>query len=105
MPFKIPTSVKIQEKNSAIEFGKRGQKGASVLYVLVIQTRPVGLVPAPFSAYFDGTTISVLRQKALILLKIVGCQSLQTPRSSATATLTMAAERRVRNFMICWIIL
>lgn len=27
MPFKIPTSRKIQEKNSAIEFGeKRGQK-------------------------------------------------------------------------------
>lgn len=49
--------------------------------------------------------MSVLRQKALILLKIVGCQSLQTPRSSATATLTMAAARRVRNFMICWIIL
>lgn len=75
------------------------------MYVLVIQTRPVGLVPAPFSAYFDGTTISVLRQNALILLKIVGCQSLQTPRSSATAPLTMAAARRVRNFMICWIIL
>lgn len=72
------------------------------MYVLVIQTRPVGLVPAPFSAYFDGTTMSVLRQNALILLKIVGCQSLQTPRSSATAPLTMAAARRVRNFMICW---
>lgn len=101
MPFKIPTSIEIREKNSAIEFGeKRGQKGGSVMYVLVIQTRPVGLVPAPFSAYFDGTTISVLRQKALILLKIVGCQSLQTPRSSATAPLTMAAARRVRNFMI-----
>lgn len=28
MPFKIPTSRKIREKNSAMEFGeKRGQKG------------------------------------------------------------------------------
>lgn len=28
MPFKIPTSIEIREKNSAIEFGeKRGQKG------------------------------------------------------------------------------
>lgn len=44
--------------------------------------------------------MSVLRQNALILLKIVGCQSLQTPRSSATATLTMAAARRVRNFIM-----
>lgn len=107
MPFKIPTSRKIREKNSAIEFEEeRGRRlRGEGMYVLVIQTRPVGFVPAPFSAYFDGTTISVLRQKALILLKIVGCQSLQTPRSSATATLTMAAARRVRNFMICWIIL
>lgn len=49
MPFKIPTSIEIREKNSAGEFGeKRGQKG--VMYVLVIQTRPVGFVPAPFSA-------------------------------------------------------
>lgn len=49
MPFKIPTSRELRENNSAIEFGeKRGQKG--VMYVLVIQTRPVGLVPAPFSA-------------------------------------------------------
>lgn len=49
MPFKIPTSRELQEKNSASEFGeKRGSEG--VMYVLVIQTRPVGLVPAPFSA-------------------------------------------------------
>lgn len=103
MPFKIPTSVQIREKNSAIEFGEKkgGQRlRGEDMYVLVIQTRPVGFVPAPFSAYFDGTTMSVLRQKALILLKIVGCQSLQTPRSSATATLTMVAARRVRSFMI-----
>lgn len=102
MPFKIPTSRELRENISAIEFGeKRGQRlRGEGMDVLVIQTRPVGLVPAPFSAYFDGTTISVLRQNALILLKIVGCQSLQTPRSSATAPLTIAAARRVRNFMI-----
>lgn len=52
MPFKIPTSRKIREKNSAIEFGqKRGQRlRGEGMDVLVIQTRPVGLVPAPFSA-------------------------------------------------------
>lgn len=52
MPFKIPTSITIREKNSASEFGeKRGQRlRGEGMYVLVIQTRPVGFVPAPFSA-------------------------------------------------------
>lgn len=50
MPFKIPTSVESREKNSAIEFVKKKTGSKGVMYVLVIQTRPVGFVPAPFSA-------------------------------------------------------
>lgn len=101
---RFPLLESYERKIQRVSLEKKGVKkrGLQVgnMYVLVIQTRPVGFVPAPFSAYFDGTTMSVLRQKALILLKIVGCQSLQTPRSSATATLTMAAARRVRNFIM-----
>lgn len=55
MPFKIPTSVKIREKKfSEGVWREKGVKkrGLQVgnMYVLVIQTRPVGFVPAPFSA-------------------------------------------------------